>query len=104
VNQSIDILREMVTTAISVNLSLLTIQENEVTKRLAGYAALVAVPTMIAGVYGMNFENMPELTWRLGYPVTVAVMVAIDAISSTVQKGKNGCNAGNPLSTLSATV
>lgn len=78
VNQSIDILREMVTTAISVNLSLLTIQENEVTKRLAGYAALVAVPTMIAGVYGMNFENMPELSWGLGYPLTVAVMVAID--------------------------
>ena len=78
VNQSIDSLREMVTTAISVNLSLLTIQENEVTKRLAAYAALVAVPTMIAGVYGMNFDNMPELTWRLGYPVTVAVMVAID--------------------------
>jgi magnesium transporter len=78
VNQSIESLREMVTTAISVNLSLLTIQENEVTKRLAAYAALVAVPTMIAGVYGMNFDNMPELTWRLGYPVTVAVMVAID--------------------------
>jgi magnesium transporter len=78
VNQSIEILREMVTTAISVNLSLLTIQENEVTKRLAGYAALVAVPTMIAGIYGMNFDNMPELTWNLGYPLTVAVMVAID--------------------------
>ncbi len=61
-----------------MNLSLLTIQENEVTKRLAGYAALVAVPTMIAGIYGMNFENIPELTKSLGYPVTVAVMVAID--------------------------
>jgi magnesium transporter len=78
VNQSIDSLREMVTTAISVNLSLLTIQENEVTKRLAAYAALVAVPTMIAGIYGMNFANMPELTWHLGYPLTVAVMAAID--------------------------
>ncbi len=78
VNQSIDSLREMVTTAISVNLSLLTIQENEVTKRLAAYAALVAVPTMIAGVYGMNFDNMPELRWNLGYPLTVAAMVALD--------------------------
>ena len=78
VNQSIDILREMVTTAISVNLSLLAIQDNEVTKRFAGYAALVAVPTMIAGIYGMNFDNMPELTWTLGYPLTVVVMVAID--------------------------
>jgi magnesium transporter len=76
--QSIDNLRDMVATAISVNLSLITIQENEVTKRLAAYAALVAVPTMVAGVYGMNFSNMPELRWAYGYPVTVASMVAID--------------------------
>jgi magnesium transporter len=78
INQSIDSLREMVTTAISVNLSLLTIQENEVTKRLAGYAALVAVPTMVAGVYGMNFTHMPELDWRLGYPLAIAIMVGVD--------------------------
>jgi magnesium transporter len=65
-NQSIDSLREMVTTVISVNLSLITIQETEVTKRLAAWAALVAVPTMVAGVYGMNFKNMPELSWQYG--------------------------------------
>ena len=65
-------------TAISVNLSLITLQENAVTKRLAAYAALVAVPTMVAGVYGMNFEHMPELEWRYGYPVTVASMLLID--------------------------
>jgi magnesium transporter len=78
INQSIDSLRDMVTTAISVNLSLLTIQENEVTKRLAGYAALVAVPTMVAGVYGMNFVHMPEIDWRFGYPLAIALMVGID--------------------------
>lgn len=78
INQSIDSLRDMVTTAISVNLSLVTIQENEVTKRLAAYAALVAVPTMIAGVYGMNFEHMPELKWTLGYPFALALMVILD--------------------------
>jgi len=77
-NQSIESLREMVTTAITVNLSLLTIQESEVTKRLASYAALVAVPTMIAGIYGMNFHNMPELDWRYGYPLTVGIMGALD--------------------------
>jgi magnesium transporter len=76
---SIDSIREMVTTAVSVNLSLITLQENETTKRLASYAALVAVPTMIAGVYGMNFEHMPELRWPIGYPLTIAVMVVIDA-------------------------
>ena len=76
--QSIDSLRDVVATAISVNLSLITIQENEVTKRLAAYAALVAVPTMVAGVYGMNFTNMPELRWAYGYPSAIAVMVLID--------------------------
>jgi magnesium transporter len=58
---------------------MITIGESETTKRLAAYAALVAVPTMIAGVYGMNFENMPELRWAWGYPVTIAVMVGIDS-------------------------
>jgi len=77
-NQSIDSIRDMVTMAMSVHLSLSTMQENETTKRLAAYAALVAVPTMIAGLYGMNFENMPELRWNLGYPVTLLVMAAID--------------------------
>ena len=67
-NQSIDSMRDMVSTAISVNLSLITLQESEVTKRLAAYAALVAVPTMIVGVYGMNFDHMPELRSPLGYP------------------------------------
>ena len=47
-------------------------------KRLAAYAALVAVPTMIAGVYGMNFEHMPELDWKFGYGVTLSVMAVID--------------------------
>jgi len=76
--QSIDNLRDMLTTAISVNLSLITLQETEVTKQLAAYAALVAVPTAIAGVYGMNFSHMPELDWIWGYPMAIGIMVAID--------------------------
>ena len=78
IGQSIDILREMMLTALTVNLSLITLQENETTKRLAAYAALVAVPTMLAGIYGMNFRHMPELEWQYGYPVAVAVMALID--------------------------
>src|SRR5882672_6933219 len=77
-NQSIDAARDTVTTAIQVNLAMITIGESEVTKRLAAYAALVAVPTMIVGIYGMNFEHMPELKWSFGYPLVMAVMVAID--------------------------
>jgi magnesium transporter len=77
-NQTADSIRDSVATAISVNLSMVTLQENETMKRLAAYAALLAVPTMIAGIYGMNFEIMPELKWRYGYPLAVAVMTAID--------------------------
>jgi len=77
-NQSIDSARDSGTTAISVNLAMITIGESEVTKRLAAYAALVAVPTMIAGIYGMNFAHMPELAWDYGYPVALGVMVGID--------------------------
>ena len=78
INQSIESSREMIATAISVSLSLLTLQENQFTKRLAGVAALVAVPTMIAGVYGMNFKHMPELGWTFGYPFALGLMAAID--------------------------
>ena len=80
INQSIDSLRDTVTTAISVNLSLITLQENETTRRIAAYAALVAVPTMIAGVYGMNFKNMPELSWEFGYPLALSIMAILDGV------------------------
>jgi len=77
-NQSIESSRDMVTTAVSASLSLITLQENEVTKRLAAYGALVAVPTLIAGIYGMNFEHMPEIQWEHGYPVSLISMALID--------------------------
>jgi magnesium transporter len=77
-NQSIDTSRDTVTTAIQVNLALVQISDNEVTKRLAAYGALVAIPTMIVGIYGMNFKHMPELDWTYGYPMVVGLMVAID--------------------------
>jgi len=48
-------------------------------KRLAAYAALIAVPTMVVGIYGMNFDHMPELHWRYGYAIVWGVMVALDA-------------------------
>ncbi len=78
INQSIDAARDTVSTAIQVALAMVATGQGEITRRLAAYAALVAVPTMIAGVYGMNFEHMPELKWQLGYPLTIAVMVGLD--------------------------
>jgi len=76
-NQTVDAIRDQVITAISVNLSMITLQENEVTKRLAAYAALVAVPTLIAGIYGMNFRHMPELDWRFGYGVVMGAIAVV---------------------------
>ena len=59
----IDTQRELLTTALDANLSLVSVQQNEHTKRLAAWAAMIAVPTMIVGIYGMNFRLMPELDW-----------------------------------------
>ena len=70
--------REIVVTAVQVNLGMISLAENEVTRRLGSFAALFAVPTMIAGIYGMNFQEIPELHWRFGYPAVITLMVLID--------------------------
>ena len=75
INEMIDTVRELLTTALEANLSLISVAQNEAMKRLAGWAAIIAVPTMIAGIYGMNFKFMPELEWPFGYPATMIVMV-----------------------------
>ena len=65
INDMIDNLRELLTTALEANLSLISVSQNEDTKRLAAWAAIIAVPTMIAGIYGMNFEPCPSCTGSL---------------------------------------
>ncbi|GAB3440025.1 magnesium/cobalt transporter CorA [Massilia solisilvae] len=77
INGRLDTIRDTISTAIQVNLSLVTISEGEVTKRLASWAAIFAVFTAFAGLWGMNFEFMPELHWHYGYPVAVAIMVVV---------------------------
>lgn len=76
--KSIDSIRDMLSTAMQVNLSLIALSESEVNKKLAAYAALFAIPTMIAGIYGMNFENIPELRNENGYYITLSVMLILD--------------------------
>src|SRR5688572_11842297 len=78
VSAQMDSVRDMVVTALQVNLSTINMATTDVTRRLAAYAALVAVPTLIAGVYGMNFKHMPELQQPWGYPLALGMMVAID--------------------------
>ena len=75
-NASLDTLRDTIGTAIQVNLSMVAIEESEVNKRLAAWAGIFAVGTALAGIWGMNFKNMPELDWRYGYPIALLVIVA----------------------------
>ncbi|WP_426700415.1 magnesium and cobalt transport protein CorA [Rhodanobacter sp. Col0626] len=77
VNESIGAMREMLAAAISVNLSLVSFGQNEVMKKLAGWAAMLAAPTLLTSWYGMNFTHMPELNRPWAYPVVILVMGCI---------------------------
>ncbi|HUW35880.1 MAG TPA: magnesium/cobalt transporter CorA [Rhodocyclaceae bacterium] len=77
INASIDTIRDTIATAVQVNLSMVTIEENETTKRLAAWAGIFAVATAFAGVWGMNFKNMPELQWDYGYPAALLFIAAV---------------------------
>ncbi len=77
VSDTIDTLREMVAAAMNVNLSLVTVAQGEIVKRLAGWAALLAAPTLIASWYGMNFAHMPELQGRYSYPILIGTVALV---------------------------
>jgi magnesium transporter len=73
-NEIIDVQRELLTTALEAHLALVSVSQNEHMKRITAWAAMIAIPTMIAGIYGMNFSYMPELHWQYGYYVSLAAM------------------------------
>ena len=77
INGKLDTFRDTINTAIQVNLSMVAIEESEVNKRLAAWAAIFGIFTAFAGVWGMNFKVMPELDWKYGYPMAVGIMVAV---------------------------
>lgn len=77
INEMVDNSRDLLSTALEANLSLISISQNEVSKRFAGWAAIIGIPTMVAGVYGMNFKYMPELDWKLGYPIIMTLTVGV---------------------------
>ena len=66
--------RELLTNVLAANLTQASFRQNEDVRRISAWAAIIAVPTAIAGIYGMNFEHMPELKWRIGYPLVLAVI------------------------------
>ena len=72
--------RDTIGTAIQVNLSMVTIEESETTKQLAAWAAIFAASTALAGIWGMNFEGMPELKWMYGYPIALSVILTTGVV------------------------
>jgi magnesium transporter len=76
INGAVDSLRELLTSALEANFSMISVRQNEVMKKLAAWAAILAVPTAVAGVYGMNFRFMPELQWRFGYALIMGLIVS----------------------------
>ena len=82
INSTLDTLRETIATGIQVNLSMVTIEESEVTKRLAAWAGIFAVATAFVGIWGMNFEHMPELKWQYGYPLALGMIFTACGITA----------------------
>jgi magnesium transporter len=77
VNGRVSSFRELLGSILQANLTQVTVRQNDDMRKISAWVAIAAVPTLIAGIYGMNFKNMPELTVSFGYPVAIAVMAAI---------------------------
>jgi len=74
VDEQVTSQRELLTSVLEANLALVSVSQNEVVKKISAVAAIIALPTFIASVYGMNFEHMPELDSSIGYPLALAAM------------------------------
>jgi magnesium transporter len=79
IDGTVDSHNELLTSVLNAHLALVSAQQNEDMRKISAWAAILAVPTMVAGVYGMNFDHMPELRWTFGYPLVVAVIVTLCA-------------------------
>jgi magnesium transporter len=77
VSEALDGYREMLTAVLQANLAQVTVRQNDDVRKISAIVAILAVPTMLAGIYGMNFEHMPELDWTLGYPFVLVLMAVI---------------------------
>ena len=80
VTERVEGFRELLSNILSVNLALIDIDQNDQVKKISAWAAILVVPTLITGIYGMNFEYMPELSWLLGYPFSLLLMLTISLI------------------------
>jgi magnesium transporter len=79
VREQLDAMRDLLAGSLQANLAQVAVRQNDDVRRISAWVAIIAVPTAIAGIYGMNFEHMPELKWEFGYPAAVLVMLVICA-------------------------
>jgi magnesium transporter len=75
VNEEVAAQRDLLTTVLEANMAVISVEQNEVVRKISAWAAIITVPTFIASFYGMNFRHMPELRWPVAYPIVVALMV-----------------------------
>jgi magnesium transporter len=78
--EHVNTFRDLLTSVLEANLTQVSVRQNEDMRKISAWVAIAAVPTMIAGIYGMNFEYMPELEWTFGYPLIIFVIVGICAV------------------------
>jgi magnesium transporter len=77
VRDQLDAMRDLLSSSLQANLAQVAVRQNEDVRRISAWVAIIAVPTAIAGIYGMNFEDMPELRWGLGYPAALLLMLVV---------------------------
>jgi magnesium transporter len=77
IHDQLESMRDLLTSILQANQAQVGVRQNEDMRKISAWVAIAAVPTMIAGIYGMNFEHMPELKWTFGYPLVLAVMLSI---------------------------
>ena len=74
VRDQLDAMRDLLASSLQANLAQVSVRQNDDVRKISAWVAIIAVPTMLAGIYGMNFEHMPELGWTFGYPLVLSVM------------------------------
>ncbi|ANS64119.1 ion transport protein [Streptomyces lincolnensis] len=80
VNESVEGLDRLVSDILSAHLAQMSVRQNDDMRKISAWAAMAAVPTMIAGIYGMNFDHMPELRWVWSYPAVIGLMAALEVL------------------------
>ena len=77
VEEEVNTMRDVLSSIFQANLAVISVEQNDVVRKISGWAAIIAVPTFMASIWGMNFRHMPELGWRFGYPLAVLAMLAV---------------------------